>query len=388
MTESGWDVLANSAHQARVDRVQLFGFTERQARFLTLVLVHAGVFLERQYRSFAGIAHGQKTHDFLHRLVARGYARAITPGALHRGRLFHLHHRPLYEAIGEPDNRNRKPAPLGRFVERLMVLDAVLADSEYTWLGTEADKLRYFLLAAVRQQLPKDRYPHLTFGMAEDAHTVRYFPDKLPIGVPRDGGSRHLFLYLVRRELPVDFRMFLHRHADLLGALPEWTLCLLVPRRFRKAVHLYRTALREELTMPLSPEAIAELEWFFKARRTRAPGPAPTRGLTLAAAAQKFDRPRFRTLRRSWEREGVWPVLLAGSHTLKDHLEYGQGRIEFLELRHQYLQLTSLVGEASNTLVPEENRDNPAGRSVVPPSAARLELTTRPSPDVAPAFTP
>ena len=388
MTEFGWGILRNSAHQERVDCVQFFGFTERQARFLTLVLVHAGVFLERQYRSFAGIAHGQKTHDFLHRLVARGYARTITPGALHRGRLYHLHHRPLYEAIGEPDNRNRKPAPLGRFVERLMVLDAVLADTEYTWLGTESDKLRYFLLAAVRERLPKHRYPHLTFGMADDAHTVRYFPDKLPIGLPRAGESRHLFLYLVRRELPVDFRMFLHRHADLLGALNEWTLRPLVPRRFRKAVHLYRTALREELTRPLSPEEIAELEWFFKAGRSRPPGPAPTRGLTLAAAAEKFDRPRFRALRRSWEREGVWPLLLAGSHTLKDHLEYGQGRLEFVELRHQYLQLTSLVGEPSKGLVPEANRDNLAGYAVVPPSAARLELATSPSPDVSPASTP
>ena len=84
MTDASWDRLCNSAHQDRVDRVQLFGFSARQARFLTLVLVHGGVFLERQYRRFAGIAHGQKTHDFLHQLVARGYARAITPGALHR----------------------------------------------------------------------------------------------------------------------------------------------------------------------------------------------------------------------------------------------------------------------------------------------------------------
>ena len=57
--------------------------------------------------------------------------RAITPGALHRGRLFHVQYKPLYEAIGEPNNRHRKPASLGRFVERLMLLDAVLADRHY-----------------------------------------------------------------------------------------------------------------------------------------------------------------------------------------------------------------------------------------------------------------
>jgi len=375
MTDASWDRLCNSAHQERIDRVQLFGFSARQARFLTLVLVHSGVFLERQYRSFAGIAHGQKTHDFLHRLVARGYARAITPGPLHRGRVFHLHHKPLYQAIDDPDNRNRKPAPLGRFVERLMVLDAVLADTEYTWLGTESDKLQYFILSAVQQRLPKHRYPHLTFGQG-DAHTVRYFPDKLPIGVQRTGESRHVVVYLVRRERPFDFRLFLHRHVDLLGALTPWTLRILVPRRFRKAVRLYRAALREELTMPLSPEEQAELEWLFIARQSRAPGPPPTRGLTLAAAAKKFDRPRFRAVRRTWEREGIWGILMAGSHTLNDQLEWGHGRIEFVDLPHQYLQLTSLVGGTSKPLVPEQNRDNPAGDWVVPPSVPLPELLT------------
>jgi hypothetical protein len=34
----------------------------------------------------------------------------------------------LYAAVGEPNNRNRRPATLARAIERLMVLDAVLAD--------------------------------------------------------------------------------------------------------------------------------------------------------------------------------------------------------------------------------------------------------------------
>jgi len=80
------------------------------------------VFLERQYCTFSDITHGQKSHDFLAKLVGRGYATVITPGALHRGRLFHVQYKPLYEAIGEPNNRHRKPASLGRMVERLMLL--------------------------------------------------------------------------------------------------------------------------------------------------------------------------------------------------------------------------------------------------------------------------
>ena len=34
---------------------------------------------------------------------------------------------------------------MGRMVERLMVLDAVLADPTCTWLGTEVDKHSYFM---------------------------------------------------------------------------------------------------------------------------------------------------------------------------------------------------------------------------------------------------
>ena len=88
----------------RTEAVTAFGFTERQARFLVEVLIHSGVFVERQYCTFAGITHGQKTHDFLTKLVERGYARPILVGALHRGRLFHLHYKPLYAAIGQADD--------------------------------------------------------------------------------------------------------------------------------------------------------------------------------------------------------------------------------------------------------------------------------------------
>lgn len=93
--------IGDSVSQGRVDAIASFGFTERQARFLVTVMVYAGAFLERQYGTFAGIAHGQKAHDFVRKLIDRGYVTVITPGALHRGRLFHLQYKPLYAAIGE-----------------------------------------------------------------------------------------------------------------------------------------------------------------------------------------------------------------------------------------------------------------------------------------------
>ncbi len=136
--------LRHSVSPARIGALMAFGFTERQARFLVHVLVFSGVFLERQYRAFTGLAHGQKTHDSLAKLVNAGHATPIMPDAVHRGRFYHVQYKPLYEAIGEPNNRHRKAASLGRFIERLMLLDAVLADRRYGWLGTEQDKRTYF----------------------------------------------------------------------------------------------------------------------------------------------------------------------------------------------------------------------------------------------------
>ncbi len=226
----------------RTEAVTAFGFTQRQARFLVEVLIHSGVFVERQYCAFAGITHGQKTHDFLTRLVERGYARPILVGALHRGRLFHLHYKPLYAAIGQADNRHRKVTSLGRMVERLMVLDAVLADRTCTWLGTESDKRCYFM-RRLQGRVELREFPRLTFGSgAKTRH--RYFPDKMPIGIQSDR-TDHLFLYLITSPMPMDFRLFLLRHSELLRPLNGWTIRVLVPEPFAKAIRVFGHAARE-----------------------------------------------------------------------------------------------------------------------------------------------
>jgi hypothetical protein len=229
------------------------------------VLVFSGVFLERQYRAFTGVAHGQRTHAFLTTLIDRGFATPITPGALHRGKIFHLHHKPLYAAIGEPDNRHRRSTSLGRVVERLMLLDAVLADTTHTWLGTERDKLAYFR-EAIEYTLSDDYYPHVTYGQGADT-TTRFFPEKLPIGVPRSCHRRHVFVYRATREVPMDFRVFLVRQADLLLRVTEWTIRVLLPRRLKKAATLHRYAVRDAFMMPLTPRDVEDVDWYFRARR-------------------------------------------------------------------------------------------------------------------------
>lgn len=163
--------------------------------------------------------YGRKVCDFFESLVTRGYATA-RPCGHHRARLFHIHHKPLYRAVGETDNRYRRQATLPPALERLMVLDAVLAEPDRTWLATEQEKFTYFTLT---HRIPRQDLPSLTFR-GEDAETVRYFPDKLPIALDPDGRT-HLFLYLLTQDVPIDFRGFLERHAELLRALPLWHGC-------------------------------------------------------------------------------------------------------------------------------------------------------------------
>lgn len=320
--------------EERRHAIKLMGFTERQAGFLVTVMLHAGVCIGRQYCTFARIAYGRTMHEFFESLLARRFVTARRCGH-NRARLFHIHSKPLYRAISEADNRHRKPVTLGRAVERLMLLDAVLAEPGRSWLATEQEKFSHFTLT---HRIPRRHLPTLTFR-ADDGETDRYFPDKLPIGIDRD---HYIFVYLLTRDLPIDFRAFLERHAELLRALPQWTVRLLVPRHKTNAIPVYRAAFREQLASPFEPNLLEELRWYFHARRKGVRSPHER----FDQAARAFGAPRFQALYRAWRERGE-PVLDATlSSVLADHVAWGTGRLECHVLPHSYLCLLPLVDTA------------------------------------------
>lgn len=331
------------ANAERLDAIAAFGFTERQARFLLHVLLHAGVFVERQYCAFAGITHGQKSTDFVKTLVERRFATPIAPGKLHRGRMFHVHYKPLWAAIGEPDSRFRKPTAAGRMIERVMALDAVLDDRDITWLGPATDKRRHFM-RHLEDRLDIREFPHLRFGDGPEK-SLRYFPDKLPIGI---GTSldHHVFVYLITAPSPMDFRGFLLRHTPLLRALFHWTIRLLIPKPLARARLPYLHAAREHLATPLDPSVVQTLEWIFPERKRLAEpgaGPADARFLQVSKA---YRMPRFRALYQHWLDEPSTALWMAGSAVLADAVELGHGRVECIDLSRQYLHLSPLVAIA------------------------------------------
>lgn len=327
--------------QARVHALMGFRFTERQARFLVSVLQHSGVFMGRQYASCAGITHGQKVHDFVERLVAARFATSYRVGRTGRTRMFHVHHKPLYAAIGEPDNRHRKPVAIGRGVERMMLLDAVLAHRELLWLGTERDKYAHFV-CLLRGALQNDELPRLVFRKNEADQTVRYFPDKLPIGVDPET-ERHVFVFLAAAGSPMDFRQFLLRHAELLRALRRWTIRVLLPRERAGLQDTYAAAVYDQLAHPLPLSYRDDMLASFERRRDGLPPgriglDPPTPGVRVPS------RPALTALYRRWREVGNTAVTPVTSSILRDALQRGHGAVECVVLAHSYAHLSSLAG--------------------------------------------
>ncbi|MEO8452729.1 MAG: hypothetical protein ABI647_23250, partial [Gemmatimonadota bacterium] len=281
--------------------------------------------------------------NFIKDLVDRRLATPITPGKVHRGRMFHLHYKPLWSAIDEADSRFRKRAAQGRMIERVMLLDAVLEDRSLRWLGPANDKRKYFL-RAVGDKLSWLEFPRLRFGDGPEA-AVRYFPDKLPVGVQPDVADQAVFVYLVRRPSPWDFRLFLLRHVALLRALSRWTIRLLFPKPLAKARHAYLRAVREHLAMSLDGRA-EMLENAFRGRLGCTDPNSNSPDQHRRYNPTGFDGPRFSALYQQWLVDSEKTVRMADSRALGVALDRGDGRIECVDLARQYLHLSPLVDVA------------------------------------------
>jgi hypothetical protein len=58
--------------------------------------------------------------------------------------VYHLQSRPLYRAIGQEDNRNRRATSPALIARKLMLLDLVIGEPQAEWYVTEAEKVALF----------------------------------------------------------------------------------------------------------------------------------------------------------------------------------------------------------------------------------------------------
>ena len=302
--------------QERIAAVVNLGFTERQARFLVLVMQYSGACLLRQYSAFAGIVHGQKTRKFFAKLVSRRFATAH--GCRHnRGHVYHVHHKALYRAIGETDSRHRRPLSPGRIVQGLATVDAILATPTIEYLTTAEDKA---------QRLSIEGY---------------LFKDKHPVGVDPDG--RVALLYVATEACSHRFAAFLQRQQRLLRSLPAWTLRIVVPAWPVGLDEAYLKMANAELSQVLSPKHVERLRAYFEQRRATQTADARPRSDEFDRARRAFGGQRFEVLYRHWSTEGDAVLEAASSPDLGQALKDGRGRIESLVLPHQYRHLSLLV---------------------------------------------
>jgi hypothetical protein len=247
--------------EARVQAVGALGFTERQARFLVTVALHGGYCLRRQYEAFAGIRYGKNVRAFLDGLVSRGLADRTVVRA-DRGHVYHLQGRAVYRAIGEDDNRNRRPASAAQMARKVMLLDIVIGRQHVTWFATERDKRDLFVnqLGVPARVLPRRSAGPLT---ADDT-SERYFIQKLPIFMPEDGSVPH-FIYLATDASAGAFAGFLRDHARLLRCLPMWAV-VAVGVTQRPPLQTAFDTFTQSLTAAWSTIE-DELPWYFERRR-------------------------------------------------------------------------------------------------------------------------
>lgn len=274
----------------RVAAVAKKGFTEREARFLTTVMLHSGVCVPRQYARFCGIVYGEKTRKFFAKLVRFQYA-SMYDCRHNRARMYHVNQRALYAAIGEADSRLRKPVTLNHAIQRLMLLDAIVENPDLVWLGTArreggappaADPDRASRSASCQRR--RGRHSHRSV-------------------LPRPTADRHSSRRARRRRL--------RSHRPVAGGVPG------VPRTARRAAPsaadmdapdcraatlpgnrpARETGRLDQLLTPLKTETLDELRWYFEQVRSH---PAPSRSDDLDerfyAAREAFSTPRFKAL--------------------------------------------------------------------------------------------
>ena len=324
----------------RCAAVAKLGFTDRQARFLTTVMLHTGVCVPRQYARYCRIVHGQKTRKFFAKLVRLGYA-SMYDCRHNRAQLYHLNKRALYAAIGQATSGLQRPLPLSQAVHRLMVMDAVVEDPEMVWLGTTEDKAAH--LTALTSITPEE-LPHVTSGIG-DRRTVRYFPDRLPIGVHLAG--RGVIVYVVLDPTLNDFRLFLERHAAVLRALRAWTVRVVIPMHLQFVTDLakkVRQAFFSQIVVPASTEAkIETIRQRFKDVRGQVYpfefGPTDQ----YVENRDHLAAPRYHVLFKVWKTEGDAALVGLASGAIQAAFESGAGQVETLELGHRYGHLSPLA---------------------------------------------
>ena len=181
--------------QDRAGQLAPLGWTGREAEWLALVALHSGAFTRAQCGVYFQAGDDRKrllrfVRALIEKQLAIEDARPIFPGG---ARAVLLTGKPIYQALGIPDVRHRRPT--------------------FGWLPTEGDKVQRF------EALGLDRrtFPYRLYGPSGKPQTPRYFAFKLPIAVDDQAAT---FVYVdPGQTTDSELRAWGVAHAPLWAAL-------------------------------------------------------------------------------------------------------------------------------------------------------------------------
>jgi len=202
------------------------------------------------------------------------------------------------------------------------------------WLGSQAEKVAFFGLMAPRCRVSDCRTSPSAAGRRSACAS---FPRTSRSPSHRLAASSSP--YVVSTRYLEEFRAFVQRHADLLRALPGWTVKVLVPRPLADAMEAFVATARSELTWTLRDELLRELKWYFnQCRSTASPRALSFEDEEFWHDQAAFAAPRYKQLYRRWLTDGDSGFEGLSSGAIAEALERGTGRIEAhvlqLSVRH------------------------------------------------------
>ncbi|MGC2332817.1 MAG: hypothetical protein WA581_15295, partial [Candidatus Acidiferrales bacterium] len=246
------------------DALRSFGYTEEEACFLYLVATHSGYFTCQQFLQFIKTKPGKRSVAFAHKVLDKNHASAKE--YLRHGRVFHLFSRNLYEAIGRENIRFRRIHSTEYIRTRLLALDFILGNQNFTYLETEGQKLTFFCdqMGINKKVLPHKRYS----GAIKGTFTDRCFVDKFPMFYnPSVSASPVVIFSFIDPgfESMDSFRTYLDAYLTLFTKLPQLRFYYIATREtnFERANKLFR-GMFQQLWDPDSPSGLLQ---YFRTRR-------------------------------------------------------------------------------------------------------------------------
>ncbi len=300
----------------RINALKRFGYSDEEARFLTIAALQSGYFLRRQYLAWTGGPKGWKDVALLEKLAANEHLR--TTSYRHNRRVYHLSAKPVYLDLGDPDNRNRREHQVSTILRRLIGLDYVLEHPQHQYLATEREKLDYFVGTL---QIPPEQLPTRWYQSPRGyAATAKHFVDKFPLflasasgqsGGPASAPVVH-FCYVDEGAQDIDgFATYLDQYRSLFGRLSRFHVTYIAKHSglFASAQRVFT---RLSAGLSASPPALdpekRHLLAYFEARKAYEArdfsGFDTARLIRFREQKNEFSAPRYDALYGEWKVHG------------------------------------------------------------------------------------